>query len=986
MSKYKILNGFLAAVSIAAVLAGALPQAAWAADDDDTVLETALIDKLEDELQNGSFEGGPNFSGIYSQPKQSAVPYWGTTATDEKIELYRQNNGTYISGTDLQIPDGNIGAELNAAEAGTLYQHILATPGSVLEWGLTHRGRKGADTMLLCIGPRQTAEPAKETPGQSESDSTTPKADNNTDQFMKMGHWLHGQEIIPENFSEGCIGKTIYSRKFTSKGDFEGRTSNWAGYYNGDFSFTKTDELTEEWHVWIIKTSNKQWRKYGSNLHKEYTINDTADGTGDYIYEYTVPEGTNELTFAFSAYSTKALENKEIRGDTVGNLIDDISFRIKYPVTIYTSEGGSGSYYETENDKPKDGGVKVSVDNDNTTDIKKYGTALLDKDTHYTITAKPDTDFTFTGAYVKEGSNGDIFIPADCFTKGSDGTYTYIHTNQVTEDTAAQYPVQTTAKAPTVIKLIFAYPPWIAYDPNGGTYLDTSEVTYIKIDNNDIEFPFTGNNTSYTAAPAKEPEGKAWKFKHWLYKGGTAAGNSTVHYYLDEVPTPTGEPPASDSDTDSLVDMAQGSTEADIINEETDASGSATNNEDDSITFGEDEEPESFGEQEVIDNSELYEGETSSNIDTETYKKGYFKVSTGDGFTQDDAQYLAADGLTFIAQWEYKQTAITQIGYGTQWENSNVGGKVNCIRGYNGDAERNTFTLSGYSDTGRYVSYEAIANPGYTFKGWYELSSEGDSETGKLTFRTSAATYGYTVDRENPVKTLYARFEWNSALATTYVSYVQKDGYVAKETSAANSPFVQGSHTQKIAAEATPVPKEDVLGRKELGNTLSTGFMFDFTAGNVSNFKVDIHIPHATDDNPTYIKSSFGNSIKTNTGDEPTTSNESASDYLGSVILANDNADYLGGTVNLLKKSISKSFDLETSVTGSRSATVVFGIIIDGIYAPGATAKVSQGTTGTSSSFTGLTHKSTEDYQKDNNNGYKPYTDENTPTDTSTGQ
>ena len=45
-------------------------------------------------LLNGSFEEGQTFTGNYSQPNQSAVPSWNTTAFQGKIELFRKNTGT----------------------------------------------------------------------------------------------------------------------------------------------------------------------------------------------------------------------------------------------------------------------------------------------------------------------------------------------------------------------------------------------------------------------------------------------------------------------------------------------------------------------------------------------------------------------------------------------------------------------------------------------------------------------------------------------------------------------------------------------------------------------------------------------------------------------------------------------------------------------------------------------------------------------------
>lgn len=980
MKRYKILKRLLAAVSIAAMLAGVVPPAAWADTTDEMVMETAIKgDTQTDELQNGSFES-PQITKTYDQPSQTTVPNWCTTAKDGKIELYRENAGTYITGKPLTIPDGKQGAELNAAEASTLYQHISATPGSVLEWGLTHRGRWGTDTMLLCIGPKQTEEPKKEYAGQNESDSTTPKKDNNTDQFMKMGEWLHGQTDvvkIPDN-NGGCVEVTVYSRKFDKNGLFVNQQGMWPNY-NQDFSFTKTSELTEEWHVWIIKSPNTEWRAYGSNMSKKYDDNKKVKpDSGKYSFEYTVPEGAENLTFAFSAYSTYAFEQKERRGDTIGNLLDDISFKVKYPITIYTSEGGSGSYYEMENGEKKVNGVEVKVDNNETTDIKKYGTDFLYKDTQYTITATPDVKngYSFTGAYVKKRDGNDIFIPADSFTQSADGTsYTYTYDSETVNETNT---VQTTAKEPTVIKLIFALPPWVAYDPNGGEYDGTTKVTYI--DREYIGFPFTYDNAQYEAKAATPPKGEAWRFKYWLYKGGKAGSNSVVHYYL-----PTGDNTSESVQTE--INSAVTNTESDNKNEiytdnaGKDVSSSAEiNDEDESISFGDDEEQESFGDQTVSDDLALYEEEVKPTISPEEYTSGYFTVNRGKDFGWDytgDAptKYPAAEGLTFIAQWEYRQEAITQVGHDSSWKNSDAGGTVDCVSGYNEKTEvSGNFTLSGYSDAGRYVSYNANAKEGYTFVGWYEKKNDSHSPTGDLELLTTSSTYGYTVENNNPTRTIYARFAWNPVPGTTFVSYVRKNTAVKAPL---GTPFAEGSHTKKISADSAGLQKNDALGRRSLGNTLSTGFMFDLSAGGASaDLRVDIKIPKSETDSPSYIKSSLGNSIKTSEGKEPER-NSSGSEYYDSdkVILADDKADYLGGSVHELTSTITKSVDLPIAITADRTTKITFGIIIDGVYSPGASAVINQG--GSRNTFSGLMHESTEAYQTDTNNGYSKYTEEN---------
>ena len=102
-------------------------------------------------LQNGSFEDGPSFTGNYSQPNQSLVPYWNTTATDGRIELLKQNDGVYIKGVTVQPTAGTYAAELNADEESTLYQNVKTSPSSIYEWGLDHGARNGTDIMLSLI-------------------------------------------------------------------------------------------------------------------------------------------------------------------------------------------------------------------------------------------------------------------------------------------------------------------------------------------------------------------------------------------------------------------------------------------------------------------------------------------------------------------------------------------------------------------------------------------------------------------------------------------------------------------------------------------------------------------------------------------------------------------------------------------------------------------------------------------------------------------
>ncbi|MEU8760130.1 DUF11 domain-containing protein [Streptomyces sp. NPDC048659] len=98
-------------------------------------------------LVNGGFEEPRIKDADWSILDQSRVPGWATTASDRRIELWAGGlNG-------IPAAEGRQFAELNANEPASLYQDIATTPGSRLRWRLSHRGRKGVDTMDVLIGP-----------------------------------------------------------------------------------------------------------------------------------------------------------------------------------------------------------------------------------------------------------------------------------------------------------------------------------------------------------------------------------------------------------------------------------------------------------------------------------------------------------------------------------------------------------------------------------------------------------------------------------------------------------------------------------------------------------------------------------------------------------------------------------------------------------------------------------------------------------------
>ncbi|GIN87120.1 hypothetical protein J6TS2_35060 [Heyndrickxia sporothermodurans] len=110
-------------------------------------------------LINGSFENGAaigtapdpygNKPGFYFYP--SEVPGWKTT--DKAIEIWNYATNRPAGANSYPAPpDGNRFAELNAFNAGMLYQDVKTTPGQTIYWRLSHMGRSGVDTMQVRIG------------------------------------------------------------------------------------------------------------------------------------------------------------------------------------------------------------------------------------------------------------------------------------------------------------------------------------------------------------------------------------------------------------------------------------------------------------------------------------------------------------------------------------------------------------------------------------------------------------------------------------------------------------------------------------------------------------------------------------------------------------------------------------------------------------------------------------------------------------------
>lgn len=99
---------------------------------------------------NNDFEKGPILPNSYIITDETNVEGWSTTATDNKIELWKSG----FNGVPAQ--NGTYFAELNANQSAALYQRICTSPGAEITWSVWHRGRSGVDNAVVRIGENLT--------------------------------------------------------------------------------------------------------------------------------------------------------------------------------------------------------------------------------------------------------------------------------------------------------------------------------------------------------------------------------------------------------------------------------------------------------------------------------------------------------------------------------------------------------------------------------------------------------------------------------------------------------------------------------------------------------------------------------------------------------------------------------------------------------------------------------------------------------------
>lgn len=693
-------------------------------------------------LQNGSFEDGPTFSGTnYSQPDQSQVPSWNTTAFQGKIELFKENTSIYIPSVTLKPSDGTYAAELNADEESTLYQNVKTVPSSVYEWGLDHGARNGTDTMALVIGPKQSVNPSK------------PSKDGR-DQLMQMVDWLIAQGLTSNKTSAG-LGeqRTVYSKKFAADGTFEDNAGN------NPFSLTPSAIYTEEWHIWIMASSKatsgtNPWNSYGSNAESSAGSSSVRSQAVDLskYYLYTVPWGQTETLFGFVSVGYYQSSTTPDKAKTYGNFLDNINFEIYHPLSGSTTTHGSavvGGSDGTTGAAGSSDGHHVTVDN-------KLATYVVDGEPLKIQAVVKEADAydgcEFVGVYhTKQDKNGN---PVTEFLKlaGNEiedtGSLTdeqkagkWVKSTNADGDTIYNYYLDNLTSA-TDLHFVFLKSPTVTYDPNGGKPYeverkynkDEAANVYSFKPASDVDEAQAGTKTLFIdpyVSHAAEGQNDGWKFMGWRLIGDVVDGNLTDIAQVNADKLGSLILPAEHTIAcDYTFAGVHGDTKAQYF--------------------------------------KIYDGNVSL---TKEIKKDGIGKAVGVTWRDNSEKKAYANvhkGLTMVAQWRWRQAFIPQTYNisSVSYEDSDTGGTV-AITSVTDTSDENynaAYNEKGgksyHAATGERVTLTATAKEGYGFVGWYDESEN---------LVATNAEYSY-VETQESVKTYYARFL--NSVTQTYIRQV----------------------------------------------------------------------------------------------------------------------------------------------------------------------------------------------------------------------
>lgn len=773
------------------------------------VYNTVLSSKAK-RIQNGSFEynadGSPYVQASGNQPQSHTIQAWNTTADENKVELFNKDSMAHMSATDSTknyIPDGKYAAELNADEPGSLYQIVNTMPSSAYLWGLDHRGRSGADTMALVIGPNQEVRPSKNSGStNSETTSSDIKKNYGKDQFMQMVEWAKSQaKITLPDYSKSISGKepqniTVYSKPFDLNGSFKSNDEL------SPFSLVPTDEHIEEWHIWIMTSGNSDWSSYGSN-DEENGINtygniNSSDMEKLKQFFYRVPAGQTESMFAFVPIDT-AYQHQYPGKTTLGNLLDNVNFEVFNSFTASSTNHGAGSLTDNDNGHANEQDI---------TDTHPISVYTKDNSTQNLVAEIKKEDInnnvTFAGVYLTtqnaKGESVTVFKPLkNCEIEVNEADWKTDPTNE-NRQTAT---VTLNGKQVTVSRLkndnkgyVYDIPAdmWLkTTDSNGNTdyvmqiknvsssmdahfiFLKSPTVTYDANSISGFEYEISDTNTTnvYTFKPddssgtvkyidpvsSRNPDApdEGWKFTGWKlfdtdgvvkYDNGNDVILSGTNAIACNTKQPNGQP------TERTFVVVDGQRVEDAFNEGVD----------------------------VVDSKNAIIG-----------KQWTVKDSAKDSVVYENE----SEALSLVAQWRFKNTFIPEYQNNVTDTGFTQGETGGTIELKNTDSENYSVgengTKSYFAGVGEQVVATAKANSLYTFIGWYD--SEGNvvttnpelvvnqvkGEIGKYSARfqkTGVTVNFYYLEYNKDTKS----YEYKVYDGGKYTQYLNKNGIAKQPT------------------------------------------------------------------------------------------------------------------------------------------------------------------------------------------------------------
>ncbi|MDD6051000.1 MAG: hypothetical protein PUC00_06985, partial [Clostridiales bacterium] len=654
-----------------AVLAMLLAMTMGAAEETVTVKIMNIV--------NGGFEDGVDgfsWPSSYSQPNQDKVPGWCTSAFEGKIELFKKNTGVYINGVTLEPKEGLIAAELNADEESTLYQVLETEPFSTYEWGLYHGSRTSQDTMALIIGPNQMDEKGNcllSKPNKA-----------GRDQFMQMIDWLKkdGNGYNDGNYKNGLYNSgtpiILYSKKFGAGGTFQDNASDSA------FSLTPSAIYTEAWCIWLMRDQCAQsgenpWTRYGSGAAMQPASGQENGGEpGSAYYQYMVPAGQTSSLFGFVSVDSALQRN------TYGNFLDGIDFEIFRRLTASSTANGTATI--TDENELK---LSVSVD-------------------HSVSAYVPDgVELTLTATIAKEDTDSVAF--AGVFYRGSGGQTVFIANNEesswteeVSADGARNFIRKLKVNGACDLHFVFVRSPMVTYDANGGDpyncgQSETEECIYNfqPVMENGIPRliePYKSHAAVKTAAAGTpDPD---WRFIGWMMLDD----NGEMKMLEDR----SGEHRVACNYSFSTGSSGTGMRQKFLVIGREDA-GNAL--------------PDFLPDTEV---------ENDGNGHAHTLKRWRAPDTAMEHYNG------LASGLTFIAQWRWRQTYMPMLRCEDTYERSGDGGRiyVNVMTtdehghpetkpAVTEPPEGDRISQCYFAEMQETMAVTATANPGYEFEGWY---------------------------------------------------------------------------------------------------------------------------------------------------------------------------------------------------------------------------------------------------------------------------